>query len=362
MKNPWCTYICSNSKRIVVGSMFCMATVTTACGERGGRVSGEGESAPRYALASGRAIADSTGKEWQILWKYVGGAPTSLLPFPTGVVVRDSGVYVLDQVRGQVVRFDVRTGKPSWLWPDSTPRGVLSSATAITAKADAGIVILESLPTRLTVMSKSGEVIKRMMVSPFARANSICSLSDGSFYIATGEDRGQLARIDSAGSTVERRELPFDSLANVRPIAKQFVLASDPAGGGCWIALTLGIGFAHVTSQGATSTFKFVEPMALPETRVHRDSSMGKITTTEQLSRLQIAVTGVAGTNTELAIAFAGRSKLQGRLIDLYDVGGAYKRSLVFPGMIKGIARFRDMYVLLADIDGAPTLVVARHP
>ena len=354
------TYL--NSKRIVIGSVLCIASVVIACGERPSRAAGEDGSAKRYALASGRVIADSAGKDWQILWKYVGGAPASLLPYPTGVVVRDSGVYVLDQVRGQVVRFDVRSGKPSWLWPDSTPRGVLSSATAIAAKADAGIVILESLPTRLTVMGSSGELIKRMMDSPFARANSICSLADGSFFVGTGEDRGQLARIDSAGATVERRELPFDSLTNVRPIAKQFVLASDPAGGGCWIALTLGVGFAHVPPQGAASTFKFIEPMSLPETRVHRDSSVGKITTTEQLSRLQIAVTGMAGTNTELAIVFAGRSKLQGRLIDLYDIGGRYKRSLVFPGMIKGIARFQDLYVLLADIDGAPTLVVARHP
>ena len=362
MKSRSCAWLCSYSKRIAVGSMFGLAMFLTACGERDGRVAGEGDSAGRHALASGRVIADSGGKDWQILWKYVGGTPTSLLPYPTSVVVRDSGVYVLDQVRGQVIRFDVKSGKPSWLWPDSTPRGVLSSATAIAAKADGGIVILEGLPTRLTVMGSSGELIKRMMVSPLARANSICSLSDGSFFIATGEDRGQLARIDSSGATVERRELPFDSLTNVRPIAKQFVLASDPAGGGCWIALTLGVGFAHVTPQGAASTFKYIEPMALPETHVHRDSTVGKITTTEQLSRLQVAVAGMAGTNTELAIAFVGRSKLQGRLIDLYDIGGAYKRSLVFPGMIKGIARYQNLYVLLAEIDGAPTLVVARHP
>ena len=362
MKSRSCGSINPYSKRLVVGSVFCIGVVMAACGERAGRAADSGDGAKRYALASGRVIADSTGKDWRILWKYVGGAPASLLPFPTSLVVRDSGVYVLDQVRGQVLRFDVKSGKPSWVWPDSSPRGVLSSATAIAAKADGGIVILESLPTRLTIMSSSGEQIKRMLVSPFARANGLCSLSDGSFFIATGEERGLLARIDSGGNTVERRELPFDSLANVRPIAKQFVLASDPAGGGCWIALTLGVGFAQLTPQGAASTFKFVEPMSLPETRVHRDSSANKITTTEQLSRLQIAVTGMAGTSTELAIAFAGRSKLQGRLIDLYDMGGAYKRSLVFPGMIKGIARFRDMYVLLADIDGSPTLVVARHP
>ncbi len=178
MNRQFCTWIYSYGKRIVVAAMLCIGAVVTACGERGGRVSSEGDSAKQNRLATGRVIADSAGKEWQIIWKYVGGAPTSLLPYPTGVVVRDSGVYVLDQVRGQVVRFDVQTGKPSWLWPDSTPRGVLSSATAIAAKADAGIVILESLPTRLTVMRSAGELIKRMMLSPFARANGICSLSD----------------------------------------------------------------------------------------------------------------------------------------------------------------------------------------
>ena len=362
MKNRTSAWITTYSYRILVCSVFCIATAIAACGDRAGRLADDRDGRRRYALASGRVIADYSGKEWEILWRYVGGTPTSLLPFPTSLVVRDSGVYVLDQVRGQVVRFDVKSGKPSWVWPDSTPRGVLSSATAIAARADAGIVILESLPTRLTAMSSSGELIKRMMVSPFARANGICSLSDGSYFVATGEERGQLARIDSAGNTAERSELPFDSLASVRPLAKQFVLANDPAGGGCWIALTLGVGFARVTAQGAASTFKFVEPMSLPETRVHRDSSIGKITTTEQLSRLQIAVTGMVATNTELAIAFAGRSKLQGRLIDLYDIDGSYKRSLVFPGTIKGIARIHDKYVLLADIDGSPTLVVARHP
>ena len=362
MKSRTSTWLTAHLNPIVICALFCIAMAVAACGDRGGRLGEDRDAMRRNALASGRVIADSAGKEWEILWKYVGGTPASLLPFPTNLVVRDSGVYVLDQVRGQVVRFDVKSGKPSWVWPDSTPRGVLSSATAIAGRADAGIVILESLPTRLTAMSSSGELIKRMMLSPFARANNICALSDGSYIVATGEERGQLARIDSAGNTVERSELPFDSLVNVRPLAKQFVLASDPAGGGCWIALTLGVGFAHLTPSGVATTSKFVEPMSLPETRVHRDSSMGKITTTEQLSRLQIAVSGIVGTHTELAIAFGGRSKLQGRLIDLYDTSGSYKRSLVFPAMIKGIGRFRDLYIILAEMDGAPTLIAARHP
>lgn len=301
--------------------------------------------------------------DWDTLWTVGGAADDSLLLLPLDLAVDEQTVYVFDAGSKQVVALNLVDGTPRW----SFGRGgggpeEFAGVVALAALPEGGVVAADPLNRRLTLIGGSGQVLRVLPFQDYGYVQSVCALDDGSLLLTTLEPDEPLIRISRTGTVLNRYDLPWTSLASVEPLQRQVLAAADADHRHCTLALVQGGGFAVFdTEEGIQGVYEYVEPVETPEISVDHREEGGGSRTYSKLAHPTFAATDLAAGRERVYINFAGQSPLQGRLVDVYDLGtGRYRRSLAFPRRIQQIAHISDVLLLLYEVDGYPTLLAAR--
>jgi hypothetical protein len=349
------------SHEYLVVAAFACCVGASACSNRSDNVATRRVTSQRH-LSPATRVFDTAGRSWRVLWKYDGHAAGSMMMFPAALVADARSVFVLDAAMQRVQRYDAGNGRLTWMFPDRASGGRLSDGVALALGRDGDLAILERASRTIRLVAPDGSERRTISVPTRGDPIALCVTDRGLIIGIQGQDDDPLLYLSDSGEVTARASLSWESDSAVS-ILRQFRLTGNSRSSGCALVHSLALGMTWVGASGVAPTQRYVERMDLPRATVTVDSSVwGQRKRTEQILDHQQAAIAAALDRDELVIAFGGRTKLAGRIIDVYSAPDlAYKRSMVFPTRITSMSRVGGTYYIIADSAGAPVLFAARE-
>jgi hypothetical protein len=322
----------------------------------------EAESSAAPEQATSRRFVES---EWETLWVYGGDESDTTLLIPFALTAAGGNVYVADRAEPRVVAIRAADGALAWIagrrggGPDEFER-----VDAIAATADGGVMVADGGNGRIAILDREGRTRGYIRPEGVPIFLTLCPLADGSVAIGTGGPANPVVHVAPDGTIIDHPRLPWADLNEMYPAApRQGIFAPEPDGSGCAYTLALGRGFSRFSGGRFTAAQRYVEWFELPESEL-TPSYPGQPPNEQLKPGWTEAVRGVAVDADQLVVAFWGRSRDRGRLLDVYDRRtGRYRHSLRSPEPVQRMAHSGSTYFFLQTRGGYPALVAARvHP
>jgi hypothetical protein len=158
-----------------------------------------------------------------------------------------------------------------------------------------------------------------------------------------------------------RYGLPWKALREAPGIQRQlFVAGAGPDA--CVLALKLGQGFSVYRNGRFTQPTEYVEPLELPNVEVaERKLPNGGRARSERVLDRRMGPAAVTAAGDTIVVPFVGETRYASRIVDLYRApSGGYVRSYLLPWRVDAAHRVGDVYFVLRQVQGHPTLFALR--
>ncbi len=274
--------------------------------------------------------------EWLSVFEIGGSDADTTLYNPHLLVADDSGVYVYDFGRYQILKVS-RAGEIEWVFggrgqgPDEFTR-----VRDIELDPRGHLWILDPDNARLTILTPAGEVEARVPLDDMPRADQVIPLSGERAVLQVYERERPLYVIDRTGSIVDRLDVSWPGFRRLHPLASQFLAAADPAGRYFALAFRVGDGFFVYEDLSAMPYHgAFVEHATFPNVRTYEKGRER----TWRVDRGTDTAISLAIRSARLYVHFGGETEDGFALIDIYAIRtGAYEKSLILPRSVSAIA------------------------
>lgn len=298
---------------------------------------------------------------WTPAWTAGGTSADTFLLQPLALAADDEHVYVLDRGASRVVALRATDGSVAWLaGREGSGPGELKRPQGITRSPRGEVIVSDAGNGRLAVFGTDGAFRRTIDLSTPPYFDNVCALEDGSFVVRSFGPIDPVFRVDAKGTAVETPRLPWGDLnGRYGAVARQGWLANVPGTDDCVFALRLGRGFSRYSEGRFGPAHAYVEGFDVPATRVQRgprDEFRG-----ETVSGSTEAARGIGVSGTQLLVAFWGRSRDRGRVLDYYDLRtGAYLHSEPLP-YFEGFTAVGGRAYLLTSVGGYPAIRALRQ-
>lgn len=298
---------------------------------------------------------------WAPAWTAGGTSADTFLLQPLALAADDEHVYVLDRGGSRVVALRAADGSVAWLaGREGSGPGELKRPQGITRSPRGEVIVSDAGNGRLAVFGTDGRFRRTVALAAPPYFDNLCALADGSVLVRSFGPVKPVFRVDATGVAVGTPPLPWKDLNGASgAVARQGWLVSIPGTDDCLFALRLGRGFTRYSRGGFGPAYPYVEGYDVPATEVRR-GPRGEFKG-ESVSGSVEAARGIGVSESELMVAFWGRSEQQGRVLDYYDLRtGAYLHSEPLP-YFEGFAAAGDRAYLLTSIGGYPVIRALRR-
>ena len=292
------------------------------------------------------------------LWARGGSHDDSSLALPMSLAADSERVVVYDGMVGSFTAYSANTGALQWRvgrrgkGPDE-----YSAYVTLASTPDGDFLALDRQNLRLTYLEPSTGSTRRVARwRILAAPRYACVTADSRLLTISHRTGGKPPLIWLADSVaVLEASLPWPEARAAHPLATQSRLAAGPRAD-CVLALRYGQGFARYRQQDSLPLYarEYVEPVALP-TLVHEPQNGGTLTRFGK-GTVRAALTAAVG-DTEILVAFGGRSRFRLRLVDRYALAdGDYVGSYLLPFSPDGIAVSAGRIFVIDTSDDYPGL------
>ena len=342
--------------------MLCLVLIVTAsgCAETSDRLHDASRSAGSSPpQATTRRFVDVT---WDTVWMHGGNAGDTTLLIPFAISAAGGRVHVGDRAEQRVVALDAATGAVEWLsGRQGAGPGEFRRMDAIAATADGGVLVADGGNGRIAVVDAGGRTRDYLRPDGIPIYLSLCPLADGAVAVGTGGPGHPVVLVDRRGAVVGRPELPWPDLNGMYPAApRQGLFAAEPGGAGCLYALALGRGFTRLADGRFEAAHDYVEWFDVPES-ILTPSIPGQPPNERLKGGWAPAASGATVDGDEVTVAFWGRTKDRGRLLDVYSRSdGRYLRTVRAPVAMDRMAYADGTWFFLHTRDGYPAVLAAR--
>ncbi len=311
---------------------------------------------PGLTATAGRAFTRSLA---DTAWVVELGTDSGLFA-PTDIALDRTQLYLADQATRSLTALDRGTGGVRWRAPILSDKGDTLTHNWLASSRRGGVYVGDMTPGVVWHVPARGGRAERIVLSTAQTASAMCELPDTTLLVAPLQRRRDVFVFDPSGTVRSTHAIPWPGLQTSPDLRLHAVLA--PAGDGCVMALSFGVGFAHFSGGRFSDVVEYVEPTALPavDSVVTPVPDGRRIETT--LRSTEVAANDVAATPTRIAIAFGGRSPDRNHLVDVYDRRGSYVESFRLTTAIGGIAANDSSLFVLTRRRGLPVLVAFRWP
>lgn len=291
------------------------------------------------------------------LWTHGGSQDDSLIALPMSRAADSERVVVYDSMDGVFTAYSASTGDIQWRVGRRGKGPNEYSAYVVLARTPGGdFLALDWQNLRVTYIEPSTGSTRRAMRWPVLSAPRYpCVTADDRLLILNSSPGRPLIWLTDSVATLEA-PLPWPNAREMHQLATQGILAAGPHGD-CVLTLKYGQGFARYQQQDSLPLYirAFVEPVALPI--LTREKGPGGVTITGfPKGTVRAAITAAVG-ETEVLIAFGGRSKFRRLLVDRYTLAnGDYVGSFLLPFSPAGIAVSAGRIFVIDTSDDYPAV------
>src|SRR5690606_20325968 len=292
-------------------------------------------------------------------------APDDTLLFTADAVAADSsGIWVLDRIGRQVVRFGWDAELRAYAGRPGAGPGELMAPQVIDASDDGRLWVLDSGAGRVSAFEPDGTLASIVPLSMLeSMPHSFGVSRDGStFLMVFLSDALEPVILHHEERRVERGPpILLPDAAGVGGLRLQGTIARA-RGADDWVyALTLGDGMFRMRGHELIGErIWFPEPVPFSRLVESVSISGNTSTLTRQLTEPTFAAREVSVTGGWILVRFHGRTEDAGRILDRYDLStGAYIDSALLPRSAS-IGAWEDRLALVSN-DPSPEVLVLRR-
>jgi len=318
------------------------------------------------ASAGAQAFEEKIGKrrfrevEWKVLWERGGTDSDTVLLMPSELTADGHHAYVYDMAADRLVAFRAADGSVAWtVGREGSGPEEFRKVEDVAVRPAGDLLLADPNNNRLTTVSKDGKVSGHTPLDAVPYATSTCSLANGQVLVSTlGSLTGPILRLSPEGKVTAESYLPWPDLEETPAIAQQgfFVRTPDDR---CVYVLSLGRGYAVHDGTSFRPPVAFVESFDLPT--VQLTPGEGGAPPSARINDNTEAAVGAGADGETLAVAFWGKTKDKGELIDVYSLDrGEYLHSYRAPTVFKRMARAGSTFFFETQRNGYPVLFAAE--
>jgi hypothetical protein len=279
---------------------------------------------------------------------------------PSELVADERYAYVFDMAEDRLVAFRAADGSVAWsVGREGSGPEEFRKAEDVAIRPAGDLLLADPNNNRLTTVNRDGKVSGHTPLDAVPYATSTCSLANGQVLVSTlGSLTGPILRLSPEGKVMAESYLPWPDLKDAPAIVQQgfFVRTPDDR---CIYVLSLGRGYAVHDGTAFRPPVAFVESFDLPT--VQLIPGEGGAPPSARINDNTEAAVGAGADDETLAIAFWGKSKDRGELIDVYSLDrGEYLHSYLAPTVFKRMARAGNTFFFETQRNGYPALIAAE--
>jgi hypothetical protein len=275
------------------------------------------------------------------------------------IVSDDRAVYVSDGIHGNVVALDAATGARRWETRRSSDSTVAHLAPRlITPRRHGGIFAVDADGSSVLELSPDGRLARRLVFESSRHVETVCELPDARLLVSMQLANGTLLTTSDAGRILDAQPLPWSDLQRTSGLLSAVRLA--PTRDGCLAALLYGRGFASFDGSHFGPALPYVEPVALPEVREQRRTTVDGFVVSTYLADHVGGAMDLAVTPSAIVTSFGGHSDDRNHLVDVYDLQGRYLESYRTRRAVSALTANDSLLYILTHRAGEPIVVALR--
>jgi hypothetical protein len=288
----------------------------------------------------------------------IGGPANDLLLDPGMVACAGADVLVFDYGDMRLKSFSINGAEQWSVGRAGAGPGEYRNPTDLRTTSEESILLRDPSNARILILNGTGGL--RGAIPTASQSHKMLALANNRVMVLGGSHNDFAVIMDDKGRVATTVPLPPTEAA--RPVVSRQAVAAQASDGVGVIAYVYGGEFIVVDADGEMKRMHGIEPLGFPDVVSVKVGDKKQYTATRVDPKAPRGTRSAAVDKRHVYLAFGGRSKDAGALLDVYDRGsGAYKYSWRIPKGVVSVTACDEALVFHFN-DPLPHLILYRTP